>query len=339
METPGLSLPRCHSGTARLRNATVCLRSSVPASSFSLQPETKTALQRFKLHLARDHIRYQRIPAVAVAATAESAANSAKGVKVQITLVRECGFGQAFGVVGGAPELGQWDPSRALQMEWSPGHVWSAQTVLPAGSRIEFKIIMVTEGGDIVWQPGPNKTAVVSNAKGKQLLHLPWDNEELPPLPRTADAGGVKAAAVALAPEFQEAELASGNASAKGADGEKAEAAAGTEPAGEAVAPVAQAKETSGKQAEEKAAKEAREEAAVSEKETRAEASPPEPDAKEGTKQAGQASKTGQPSNKKPSSPTARVLQADAAWGQRVWGSLISSWGRQSLMDEETDRN
>ncbi|CAI5493327.1 unnamed protein product [Closterium sp. Naga37s-1] len=152
-------------------------------------------------------------------------------------------------------------------MEWSPGHVWSAQTVLPAGSRIEFKIIMVTENGDIVWQPGPNKTAVVSNAKVKQLLHLPWDNEDLPPLPRTADVGAVKAGAVALAPEFQEAELASGNPSLKG------------------------------------------------------------------TKQAGQAPK------KKPVSPTARVLQADAAWGQRVWGSLISSWGRQSLMDEETDRN
>ncbi|CAI5508924.1 unnamed protein product [Closterium sp. Naga37s-1] len=198
---------------------------------------------------------------------------------------------------------------------------------------------MVTEGGDIVWQPGPNKTAVVSNAKGKQLLHLPWDNEELPPLPRTAEAGAVKAAAIALAPEFQEAELASGNTSAKGADGEKAEADAGNEPAGKAVvAPVAQAKMGSGEQAEEKAAKEAREEAVFSE-ETSAKASPPEPDAKEGTKQAGQASKTGQPSKKKPASPTARVLQADAAWGQRVWGSLISSWGRQSLMDEETDRN
>ncbi|CAI5958780.1 unnamed protein product [Closterium sp. NIES-64] len=217
-------------------------------------------------------------------------------------------------------------------MEWSPGHVWSAQTVLPAGSRIEFKIIMVTENGDIVWQPGPNKTAVVSNAKGKQLLHLPWDNEDLPPLPRTADAGAVKAGAVALAPEFQEAELASGNTSLKGAGEEKAEAAERTEPAVEAaVAPSAQAKEASGGQAQEKAEKEAREEEAV--EKTRAEASPPEPDAKEGTKQAGQASK------KKPVSPTARVLQADAAWGQRVWGSLISSWGRQSLMDEETDRN
>ncbi|CAI5458862.1 unnamed protein product [Closterium sp. Yama58-4] len=282
METPGLSLPRCHSATARLRNAAVPLRTSVPASSFSLQSETKTVLQRFKLQLATDQIRCQRIPAVAVGATAENAADSAKGVMVQITLVRECGFGQAFGVVGGAPELGQWDPSRALQMEWSPGHVWSAQTVLPAGSRIEFKIIMVTENGDIVWQPGPNKTAVVSNAKGKQLLHLPWDNEELPPLPRTADAGAVKAAAVAPAPEFQEAELASANTSAKEADGEKAEAAACNELAEEVVAPAAQAERGSGEQAEEKAEKKAREEkAVVSKEDTSAEASPPEPDAKE----------------------------------------------------------
>ncbi|CAI5484370.1 unnamed protein product [Closterium sp. Yama58-4] len=334
METPGLSLPRCHSSTPRLRNSVVCLRTSVPAFSFSLQPETKTALQRFKVHLARDQICYQRIPAVAVAATAESAADSAKGVKVQITLVRECGFGQAFGVVGGSPELGQWEPSRALQMEWSPGHVWSAQTVLPAGSRIEFKIIMVTENGDIVWQPGPNKTAVVSNGKGKQLLQLPWDNEELPPLPRTADAGAVKTAATALAPEFQEAELASDNSTAKGAD--EAKAVDGNEPAEEAVvASAAQTQGESAEQAEEEAEKEAREEeeAVVSVEETRAEASPPEPDAIEGAKQAKQ------PSKKKPVSPTARVLQADAAWGQRVWGSLISSWGRKTLMDEETNRD
>ncbi|CAI5961802.1 unnamed protein product [Closterium sp. NIES-65] len=224
---------------------------------------------------------------------------------------------------------------------------------------------MVTENGDIVWQPGPNKTAVVSNAKGKQLLHLPWDNEDLPPLPRTADAGALSFAGRGTSmrpkkrnnrkgqtktersftilkydyrlgtvshlrqPKTERSTVTNG---LQGAGEEKAEAAERTEPAVEAaVAPSAQAKEASGGQAQEKAEKEAREEEAV--EKTRAEASPPEPDAKEGTKQAGQASK------KKPVSPTARVLQADAAWGQRVWGSLISSWGRQSLMDEETDRN
>ncbi|GJP56085.1 hypothetical protein CLOM_g15144 [Closterium sp. NIES-68] len=339
MESAGLSLPRCHtpSHTARLRNAHACLRSNAPSASFSLQPETKAALPRFKLQLVRDQSRCQRLSAVAVAASAESAANSASGVKVQITLVRECGFGQAFGVVGGAPELGQWEPARALQMEWSPGHVWSAQTVLPAGSQIEFKFIMVTEGGEVVWQPGPNKTAEISSAKGKLLLHLPWHNEELPPLPRTAEAGAA-AAAAALAPEFQEAELASGNSAAKGAGEEKAEAVEANEPVEEEAVASAPAEGGSSQQAGGKAKQnaeeeEAREEAVGSVEQTSAQASPPEPDAREGTKQAGKP-----PPKKKPYSPTAQVLQADAAWGQRVWGSLISSWGRKSLMDEETDR-
>lgn len=44
-------------------------------------------------------------------------------------------------IVGSAPELGAWDASKAVRMEWAPGHSWSAEVLLPASLKdVEYKV-------------------------------------------------------------------------------------------------------------------------------------------------------------------------------------------------------
>lgn len=50
-------------------------------------------------------------------------------VKVKFELQRECHFGQQFKVVGGDSQFGDWDPSAAVPLSWSEGHLWTAEVV------------------------------------------------------------------------------------------------------------------------------------------------------------------------------------------------------------------
>lgn len=50
-------------------------------------------------------------------------------VRVKFQLNKECSFGQHFHIVGDDPMLGSWDPSNAVPLDWSEGHVWSVELV------------------------------------------------------------------------------------------------------------------------------------------------------------------------------------------------------------------
>jgi hypothetical protein len=59
----------------------------------------------------------------------------------QVLILRlhyEVCFGQSLSVVGGIEMLGQWDPRKALPMEWGPGNVWSIELVIPPGKKKTF---------------------------------------------------------------------------------------------------------------------------------------------------------------------------------------------------------
>lgn len=55
--------------------------------------------------------------------------SSGPTVKVKFELQRECHFGQQFKVVGSDPQFGNWDPSAAVPLNWSEGHLWTADLV------------------------------------------------------------------------------------------------------------------------------------------------------------------------------------------------------------------
>lgn len=66
-------------------------------------------------------------------------------------------FGEHLRLVGSAPELGGWDPSEGLALEWAEGDNWTAEASLAAGA-IEFKVRLAACPGDTLhedWSPRP----------------------------------------------------------------------------------------------------------------------------------------------------------------------------------------
>jgi hypothetical protein len=102
--------------------------------------------------------------------------------------------GQSLKVVGSAPELGSWDPSKALPLQWKPGHAWSASLPLMLnGGAVEAKVIF-QENGDYTWEPGSNRKLDLSsllssslwsrgiNASSYGHLTLYWGHTDSTPL-------------------------------------------------------------------------------------------------------------------------------------------------------------
>lgn len=48
---------------------------------------------------------------------------------MKFVLRKECLFGEQFLLVGDDQTFGLWDPSNAIPLEWSDGHVWKAELV------------------------------------------------------------------------------------------------------------------------------------------------------------------------------------------------------------------
>ncbi|BBH71582.1 peptidase S8 [Actinoplanes sp. OR16] len=67
-------------------------------------------------------------------------------------------WGQNVFVVGDVPELGGWDPGRAVPLSAATYPVWSGDVSLPPNTAIEFKYLRKAEDGSVTWENGPNRT-------------------------------------------------------------------------------------------------------------------------------------------------------------------------------------
>jgi hypothetical protein len=75
--------------------------------------------------------------------------------------------GDAVAVVGSAPELGAWDPRRAIP---------TAQPVpLSANSAYELKLVVRRARGSVEWQPGPNDIVYVAAGDTPETITLSWN--------------------------------------------------------------------------------------------------------------------------------------------------------------------
>ncbi|CAO1942338.1 unnamed protein product [Urochloa humidicola] len=100
----------------------------------------------------------------------------AKTVRVKFVLKKQCAFGQHFLVVGDVPALGLWDPSKAIALDWSEDHVWTAKTDLPANKLIEFKFLLRDASGHVRWQHGGNRTLQTTETTHTLVVHEDWDH-------------------------------------------------------------------------------------------------------------------------------------------------------------------
>ncbi|KAK7256891.1 hypothetical protein RIF29_30448 [Crotalaria pallida] len=99
-----------------------------------------------------------------------------KSIHVKFQLQKNCDFGEQFFIVGDDPMFGSWNPSNALPMTWSDGHVWTYQLNIPAGKSIQFKFILKGKTGELIWQPGPDRILHTWEAMDRVTVCEDWEN-------------------------------------------------------------------------------------------------------------------------------------------------------------------
>ncbi|KAF0927471.1 hypothetical protein E2562_033549 [Oryza meyeriana var. granulata] len=97
-----------------------------------------------------------------------------KTVRVRFVLKKECIFGQSFHLVGDDPALGLWDPSKAVPLDWSEGHDWTAEKDLPANRLIEYKFVLQDLSGKLHWQNGPNRSIQTGETTNTLVVYEDW---------------------------------------------------------------------------------------------------------------------------------------------------------------------
>ncbi|KAL8504826.1 hypothetical protein ACS0TY_016131 [Phlomoides rotata] len=102
-----------------------------------------------------------------------------KSVRVRIKLLKECTFGEQFLVVGDDPVLGLWDPYEGVPLDWSEGHVWTAEVDIPIGKVIKYKFIHKGISGAMLWQPGTDRVLQTWATERIISVSEDWENPGL----------------------------------------------------------------------------------------------------------------------------------------------------------------
>ncbi|KAK7339863.1 hypothetical protein VNO77_20549 [Canavalia gladiata] len=116
--------------------------------------------------------------AVKTLKTSICCADEPKNIRVKFQLERICNFGEQFLVVGNDPTFGSWNPSNAVPMTWSEGHVWTVDQEIPAGKLIQFKFVLKRKQGDVVWMPGPDRILHTWENMNKITVCVDWENAQ-----------------------------------------------------------------------------------------------------------------------------------------------------------------
>ncbi|MFU0243204.1 carbohydrate-binding module family 20 domain-containing protein [Streptomyces scabiei] len=74
-------------------------------------------------------------------------------------------WGQHIYVTGNRPELGDWNPGRALELDPASYPLWKRDVELPAGTSFEYKYLRKDAAGNVTWESGANRTATVNTTK------------------------------------------------------------------------------------------------------------------------------------------------------------------------------
>lgn len=79
---------------------------------------------------------------------------------------------QRLVISGSLPELGSWDLSNALMMQWTDGHIWQAHATLSAPT-FSYKYVVIDNTGSI-WEKGINRQADINKMHTNTLDDL-WE--------------------------------------------------------------------------------------------------------------------------------------------------------------------
>ena len=68
---------------------------------------------------------------------------------VEFAVTNDAGFGNAVFVSGSAPQLGAWDPTRAVRLNWSEGNIWRGKFALPRGIATTWRPFVRGESANV----------------------------------------------------------------------------------------------------------------------------------------------------------------------------------------------
>lgn len=92
--------------------------------------------------------------------------------QTRVTFVVECktSFGQRLRIAGSHPDLGGWDPLRALELTTSQGDFprWRVSVTLPAGRKISYKYVVASKSG-VVEEGGVLNIALTPSVSDDQI--------------------------------------------------------------------------------------------------------------------------------------------------------------------------
>ena len=96
----------------------------------------------------------------------EKKKNEVRAIELNLNVQYATIFGEKMAVVGGCDALGNWDPSRAVEMNWSERNIWRA-TALANGdlSEVPYKYICI-RGTLVKWEAGDNR--IIDPRKGER---------------------------------------------------------------------------------------------------------------------------------------------------------------------------
>ena len=107
-----------------------------------------------------------RICAMAMFGAGSVWAGSPLRVPVHFAITNDAGLGYEWFVVGGHPDVGAWDPAKAVKLVWSDGNVWWGDVGVQAGTALEYKFVKrstapgdVCDSGNGDWWPAGDNLA------------------------------------------------------------------------------------------------------------------------------------------------------------------------------------
>lgn len=87
------------------------------------------------------------------------------GVHVTVRMPNT-GLGDKVVIVGGATELGAWDPTQGVELRTSSGifPVWSGKVRLPSGTSTNWKAVLIRADGSVRWELGQDRALSVDTS-------------------------------------------------------------------------------------------------------------------------------------------------------------------------------
>ncbi|GGN71050.1 hypothetical protein GCM10010112_38010 [Actinoplanes lobatus] len=94
----------------------------------------------------------------------------ANRIAATFNVTRTTWYGQNVFVAGNLPELGAWDPARAVPLSADGYPVWTGNVGLPPNTAVEFKYIVKDPDGTVTWEEGANRTTITPPT-GQYITH------------------------------------------------------------------------------------------------------------------------------------------------------------------------